>query len=803
MMTVSSRTRNIFACVFGLVGALAATTALGDDVSELAKKIRELSPKVFSGEELESSRQAVAMDLRARLQMANDASRSEWRKIQSAKQWAAFRQQRLAALKHSLGKWPDPPDEARSLVARKIEGDGFVIENIVFESRPGWWVTANLYRPAKPGRAMPGIIVSHSHHRPKEHGELQDMGMTWARAGCYVLVPDHLGHGERGQHGFTSADDFPREFRVSRQDYYFRYDNSIQLYLTGESLMGWMAWDLMRGVDVLLAQEGIDSEKIILLGAVAGGGDPCAVTAALDERITCAVPFNFGGPQPETRYPLPEDAETWFNYAGSGSWESTRNLAFSAGRDSRFLPWEIVGSIAPRRLIFGHEFSWHRERDPVWKRLQRIYELENATGHLAFTHGRGELKGRPPEATHCTHIGKFHRQKIHEALAAWFGIEAEEYSDNRDSTELHVLSTKALPDVQTRNLHTLLTESVAEQLSRRRKEYEQLAATKWREQLRTDLARLLGDVSPVARPTVIVRREKEVLEAGDLRARVHRIYLKQRCELGKCQVPFVPLLLLMPEKTDDQRRPLVVAISQAGKAKFIDRRSADIAKLMAAGIAVCLPDSRNTGELIGDHSRGRYSSATSRAATALMVGDPVVAQQLRDLRSTIGYMRERDDIDAHKIALWGESFAPLNLEHADFRVPRRIDSRPHDVEPLGGLLALLTALYEDDVSAVYIHRGLAEFQDVLQSPFVYAPLDSVIPGLLDHADIPDLAAVIAPRPLCFSGTVDAFNRPLSESKARKAFQRVKSTYQRAKSDDRLTIAEKVSPSDWLIRQTAP
>jgi len=47
-----------------------------------------------------------------------------------------------------------------------------------------------------------------------------------------------------------------------------------------------------------------------------------AVTAALDERIDCAVPFNFGGPQPETRYPLPEDAETWFNYAGGGSWES-------------------------------------------------------------------------------------------------------------------------------------------------------------------------------------------------------------------------------------------------------------------------------------------------------------------------------------------------------------------------------------------------------------------------------------------------------------------------------------------------
>ena len=35
---------------------------------------------------------------------------------------------------------------------------------------------------------MPGLLIVHSHHRDKTHGELQDMGMTWARAGCLVLV---------------------------------------------------------------------------------------------------------------------------------------------------------------------------------------------------------------------------------------------------------------------------------------------------------------------------------------------------------------------------------------------------------------------------------------------------------------------------------------------------------------------------------------------------------------------------------------------------------------------------------------
>ena len=82
------------------------------------------------------------------------------------------------------------------------------------------------------------------------------------------------------------------------------------------------------------------------MGAVAGGGDPAAVTAAIDPRVKAAVPFNFGGPQPETVYPLPDDAERSFNYIGEGSWESTRNLRLSA-RDG-FLPWVIVGAASPR-----------------------------------------------------------------------------------------------------------------------------------------------------------------------------------------------------------------------------------------------------------------------------------------------------------------------------------------------------------------------------------------------------------------------------------------------------------------------
>src|SRR5262249_6268844 len=159
---------------------------------------------------------------------------------------------------------------------------------------------------------------------------------------------------------------------------------------------------------------GVARDKIILLGAVAGGGDPAAVTAALDRRIAAVAPFNFGGPQPGTIYPLPADADAAFHYARRGPWESTRNPPPPA-RDG-FLPWVIVGSVAPRRLIYAHEFSWDRERDPVWKRLQKIYGFYDVADHLASVHGRGKVTGQPPESTHCTNIGSVHRKQIYPTL---------------------------------------------------------------------------------------------------------------------------------------------------------------------------------------------------------------------------------------------------------------------------------------------------------------------------------------------------------------------------------------------------
>src|SRR5438445_343675 len=342
----------------------------------LTEQIRSLDAEVLPAHERAELADMLERDLHRRQETANRRDAADWAQVRSRDDWERFLAPRLEALRASLGRFPSPPAELRTWSTGSVDGDGFGIENVVFESRPGVLVTANLYLSSPRRDRMPGILIVHSHHNAKTQGELQDMGMTWARQGCTVLIMDQLGHGERRQHRAGP-----------RQDYRFRSITGIQLHLIGDSLMGWMVWDIQRGIDLLLRQPGVDPEKLILIGAVAGGGEPVAVAGALDTRAQCVIPFNFGGPQPETPYPLPDDAEESFDYLGRGSWESTRNLRLS-GRDG-FLPWVIVASVAPRRLVYAHEFSWDRERDPVWQRLRRVFAFYGAPEHLAVAHGAG------------------------------------------------------------------------------------------------------------------------------------------------------------------------------------------------------------------------------------------------------------------------------------------------------------------------------------------------------------------------------------------------------------------------------
>jgi dienelactone hydrolase len=781
-----------------LCRAQACNPAADDSTKSLADALHELEGNVLpsKGEQAKEQRLMVARDVRALIQAANQRDRKAWQQVQGRTDWEKFRDARLEALRASLGSYPTRPANLKVHVTRILEGDGYRIENLVFESRPGLWVTANLYVPAKPASSMPGFLICHSHHNPKSQGELQDMGMTWARLGCLVLVMDQLGHGERRVHPFVDAGSFAGSFRVGRQDYYFRYNLGMQLHLVGDSLIGWMVWDLMRGVDLLLARPGIDKERIILLGAVAGGGDPAAVTAALDPRIAAVAPFNFGGPQPETAFPLPADADAKFNYAGSGSWESTRNLRLSARYD--FFPWLIVGAAAPRRLIYAHEFAWDREHDPVWARLEQIYGFYDARDRLAEVHGRGSVTGKPPDATHCNNIGPEHLRQIYPILNRWFAIPVpdEPSPKRRTAEELTCLPPTVAKELKPRPVHERIAALGSERATAARKGYAELMPAARRERLRHDWARLLGEVDPKA-DAKIVNQDRQRLGA----VTVERLALEVEPGI------VVPCLLLLPERKGAARLPVVVALAQQGKQAFLKDRTSALAEILGAGAAVCLPDLRGTGESTpADNARGRSSTSTALSATELMLGRTFLGERLRDLRSVLRYLRSRTELKSDRLALWGDSFAPANSRDNTFAMPLDADRLPAQSEPLGGLLALFGALFEEGICATYVRGTLASYQSIVESPYCYVPHDCIVPGAHMVGDLCDIAAVLAPRPVKLEGLVDGLNREVTVEVLTQSFEPARESYRRAKAEEHLQLdAREISAEHvarWLVRQLA-
>jgi dienelactone hydrolase len=750
-----------------------------EDVNDLSKIV----PEVLSKEQRKEASGMIERDIQRRTAGVNAHNREEWAKITTRQQWEKYRDERIERLRKSLGEYPTPPAKLNVRTTGTVNGDGFVIENIVYESRPGQWVPGNLYVPSKPGKSMPGILIAHSHHRDKPQSELQDMGMTWARAGCVVLVIDQVGYGERRSHPFERDEDYAKPYRTTRQDYFFRQDTGVQLQLLGDSLMGWFVWDLMRGVDLLLAREGIDPKRIILLGAVAGGGDVAAVTAALDRRIACCVPFNFGGPQPESRFPSPEDAETSFNYLGSSYWDSTRGLRLD-GRDD-FLPWVIVASIAPRRLIHAHEFSWDQERDPVWKRYQKIWgDFYKDADELGAMHGKGLVTLKPPEASHCDNIGAYHRRTIHPLFERWFGIkvtEKDEYSAPRKRPELICLTDKARQELKPKSLIELMSALGQERIEAARKRLADKPPAERRQFLRDEWSKLLGPVEPVRAPVVKMQATDDQSVAG---AKVERIILDVEPGI------VVPVLILTPPKLSG-RAPVVVGLSQSGKAGFLKERAGELQKLVEGGTIVVLPDVRGTGETVaGD---------TGLSVNMQLFGETLLGERLRDLRSVLRFLRERKDVDAKRLALWGDSFGAPNPADTNFKVPRGVDGWPKESQPLGGLLALLGGLFEDDIRAVYVAGGLFSYHGVLTHFAVLIPHSASVPGALTAGDLCDLAGGLAPRPLRIEALVDHRNLPVSAAEMKKGYAPTVQAY--SATPKSLTLGEaRSSAAAWLLEQ---
>ncbi|MEC9096902.1 MAG: prolyl oligopeptidase family serine peptidase [Planctomycetota bacterium] len=200
--------------------------------------------------------------------------------VKTKEDWLEKRTEYVQQLQEMLGLSPMPErTPLQAVVTGTAEHPEFTVENIHFQSRPGLYVTGNLYLPKERNEKLPAILYVCGHGRVKEgdvsYGNKVNYhhhGSWFARNGYVCLTIDtlQLGEIEGIHHGTYSYG-------------YFWWLNR------GYTPAGVEAWNCIRALDYLQSREEVDGERLGVTGR-SGGGAYSWWVAALDQRIKVAVP---------------------------------------------------------------------------------------------------------------------------------------------------------------------------------------------------------------------------------------------------------------------------------------------------------------------------------------------------------------------------------------------------------------------------------------------------------------------------------------------------------------------------------
>jgi cephalosporin-C deacetylase-like acetyl esterase len=196
----------------------------------------------------------------------------------SKEEMEADKRRRRRELLRCLGLDPMPEKCALNpVVTGAIEGKGYWIEKIVFESRLNFPVTGHLYIPEAPsGTKFPVILNAVGH---------------WEYKKCQPVVQARLiSQALNGYMGFAidspgcSWDD---ERPIERKNLGTHWDFPLVIGSANTSAL--YVWDLIRALDYLGTRADVDTSKVGLTGE-SGGGIPSVYMFSVDERVKCSIP---------------------------------------------------------------------------------------------------------------------------------------------------------------------------------------------------------------------------------------------------------------------------------------------------------------------------------------------------------------------------------------------------------------------------------------------------------------------------------------------------------------------------------
>lgn len=177
-----------------------------------------------------------------------------------------------------LGGFPDRTPLNPHSVARH-QRDGYIVEKVVFESRPNFHVTALLFLPPGEG-PFPGVLVPCGHSgNGKAETKYQRASILLAQNGMAALCYDPLGQGERHQVRLADGGTSPPNHTIL----------GVSCIPLGTNFAQFRIWDGIRALDYLASRPEVDATKLGCTGN-SGGGTLTCYLMALDERIDCAAP---------------------------------------------------------------------------------------------------------------------------------------------------------------------------------------------------------------------------------------------------------------------------------------------------------------------------------------------------------------------------------------------------------------------------------------------------------------------------------------------------------------------------------
>ncbi len=151
-------------------------------------------------------------------------------------------------------------------------GDSYRIKKVRFEALPGLWIPASLYEPVNLLSNKVPAVLNLSGHEPegKVVGYKQIRCINLAKRGMLALNVEWFGMGQLRTPGFD-------------------HGKLNQLDLCGTSGVAPFYFAMKRALDLLLAHENADPERVAVTG-LSGGGWQTIFISAVDSRVTLCDP---------------------------------------------------------------------------------------------------------------------------------------------------------------------------------------------------------------------------------------------------------------------------------------------------------------------------------------------------------------------------------------------------------------------------------------------------------------------------------------------------------------------------------